>query len=129
MAPPRGRSPATPPSDESLLSRSACRSAAGARPRPRSIAAPGQVAEAERHRHVADSGEPETGARPGSRERRRPGPDDVGCELGAPQPGERPPVLGAIAAIRDEVRGGEGEPDRAAPPEELAGVVRGLVVA
>ena len=59
---------------------------------------------------------------PGPRQRRRPRPHGVGRDLGAAQPGERPPVLLAAAGGGAGMAGGERQPDRAAAAEQVLGV-------
>ncbi len=53
----------------------------------------------------------------------------VGGDLGAAQPGQRPPVALLAARGGKRVGGGEGKPDRPAAAEQVRRVGRGLVVA
>ena len=86
-------------------------------------------AEAERHREVRGSRHPQPCSRAGARERLRLGPDDVGGDLGASQPRQRPPVPRVAAPRGDDVGRGEGEPHGPAAVEPVIGVRRRSPVA
>src|SRR5215210_8784042 len=124
-----GGRPTSPkaPSASTWAAGSASRSAApsGTRRADR----PRKPGEARGDGEVEDAGEPKDRLRAGAADRRRARPERIGRDLGAAQPGERPPVAGFAATVGDRVRGGEGEPDRRAAPEEVDGVGRRLVVA
>ena len=124
MEPARCSGSSPSPTSCSTSRRSAQRAAAAARG-----ALACEPGEAGRHRQVRRRRRATCRrGRPGGENDGRARPDDVGGELGPAQPGERPPVLGLVATLGDQVGGGEGEPDRPAAPKQVASVGRRLVV-